>query len=150
MAESILFLTGHLARPRLEAVLEAMQASFAWKVLDIGVKVAALMTEEIITRRLQKPIEADKIMLPGRCRADLDRLSERFGHEISPGDIVVVGDTPLDIACARAGGAWVVAVATGNFSRAELEVHQPDVLLEDLQDTEAVVKAVLGFAAAVH
>ena len=79
MAESILFLTGHLARPRLEAVLEGMKAGFPWKVLDIGVKVAALMTEEIITRRLPKPVEADKIMLPGRCRADLDRLSERFG-----------------------------------------------------------------------
>jgi len=79
MAESILFLTGHLARPRLEAVLENMKASFAWKVLDIGVKVAALMTEEIIARRLPKPVEADKIMLPGRCRADLGRLSERFG-----------------------------------------------------------------------
>lgn len=79
MAESILFLTGHLARPRLEAVLKGMKASFAWKVLDIGVKVAALMTEEIIARRLPKPVEADKIMLPGRCRADLDRLSERFG-----------------------------------------------------------------------
>ena len=79
MAESILFLTGHLARPRLEAVLHSMPASFAWKVLDIGVKVAALMTEEIIARRLPKPVEADKIMLPGRCRADLTRLSERFG-----------------------------------------------------------------------
>jgi dihydropteroate synthase-like protein len=79
MAESILFLTGHLAHPRLEAVLEGMKASFAWKVLDIGVKVAALMTEEIIVRRLPEPVEADKIMLPGRCRADLDRLSERFG-----------------------------------------------------------------------
>lgn len=79
MAESILFLTGHLARPRLEAVLAGMKASFAWKVLDIGVKVAALMTEEIIARRLPKPVEADKIMLPGRCRADLARLSERFG-----------------------------------------------------------------------
>jgi dihydropteroate synthase-like protein len=79
MAESILFLTGHLARPRLEAVLAGMKASFAWKVLDIGVKVAALMTEEIIARRLPEPVEADKIMLPGRCRADLDRLSERFG-----------------------------------------------------------------------
>ena len=78
MAESILFLTGHLARPRLEAVLEGMKANFPWKVLDIGVKVAALMTEEIIMRRLQKPVEADKIMLPGRCRADLDRLSERI------------------------------------------------------------------------
>jgi len=79
MAESILFLTGHLARPRLEAVLRSMQAGFDWKVLDIGVKVAALMTEEIITRRLPSPVEADKIMLPGRCRADLGRLGDRFG-----------------------------------------------------------------------
>jgi len=78
------------------------------------------------------------------------RLSQHFRHEIRPADIVVVGDTPLDIACARAGGASVVAVATGTFSREELEVHQPDVLLDDLQDTEAVVKAVLGVAAAVH
>lgn len=79
MAENILFLTGHLARPRLEAVLEAMQGGFDWKVLDIGVKVAALMTEDIIARRLPAPVEADKIMLPGRCRADLDRLSKHFG-----------------------------------------------------------------------
>jgi dihydropteroate synthase-like protein len=79
MAESILFLTGHLARPRLEAVLEGMNGEFGWKVLDIGVKVAALMTEDIIVRRLPQPVEADKIMLPGRCRADLDRLTSRFG-----------------------------------------------------------------------
>ena len=79
MAENILFLTGHLARPRLEAVLTGMQASFAWKVLDIGVKVAALMTEEIIARRLPNPVEADRVMLPGRCRADLERLSTKFG-----------------------------------------------------------------------
>ena len=79
MTESILFITGHLARPRLEAVLEGMNGAFDWKVLDIGVKVAALMTEEIIQRRLPQPVEADKIMLPGRCRADLDRLSSSFG-----------------------------------------------------------------------
>jgi dihydropteroate synthase-like protein len=79
MAESILFLTGHLARARLEAVLHAMKASFDWKVLDIGVKVAALMTEDIITRRLPSPVAADKVMLPGRCRADTERLGKRFG-----------------------------------------------------------------------
>jgi dihydropteroate synthase-like protein len=80
MAESILFLTGHLAKARLEAVLSGMNdAGFDWKVLDIGVKVAALMTEDIILRRLPKPVEADKIMLPGRCRADIERLSGRFG-----------------------------------------------------------------------
>jgi len=79
MAESILFLTGHLAKARLEAVLAGMNdAGFDWKVLDIGVKVAALMTEDIISRRLQKPVEADTVMLPGRCRADLERLSKNF------------------------------------------------------------------------
>ncbi|MGH6864826.1 MAG: DUF6513 domain-containing protein [Methyloceanibacter sp.] len=85
MVESILFLTGHLARPRLEAVLEGMKAGFDWKVLDIGVKVAALMTEDIILRRLQGPVEADKIMLPGRCRADVDRLSARYGVPVMRG-----------------------------------------------------------------
>jgi dihydropteroate synthase-like protein len=85
MAESILFLTGHLARARLEAVLRAMKASFDWKVLDIGVKVAALMTEDIILRRLPAPIEADKIMLPGRCRVDAGRLSERYGVPVLRG-----------------------------------------------------------------
>ena len=85
MAESILFLTGHLAKARLETVLSAMKAPFDWKVLDIGVKVAALMTEDIISRRLPKPVEADKIMLPGRCRADLDRLSKIFGVPVLRG-----------------------------------------------------------------
>jgi phosphoglycolate phosphatase len=78
------------------------------------------------------------------------RLGLRFGQHIDPQHIVVVGDTPRDIACARAGGARVVAVATGHFSRAELEAHQPDIVLDDLHDTDTVVSTVLGLAAAVH
>ena len=85
MAEKILFLTGHLAQPRLEAVLQSMDAEFEWTVLDIGVKVAALMTEDIILRRLDSAGAADKIMLPGRCRADLDRLSGHYGVPVSRG-----------------------------------------------------------------
>jgi len=37
------------------------------------VKVAALMTQEIILRRLPRPVEAERVILPGRCRADLAR-----------------------------------------------------------------------------
>jgi dihydropteroate synthase-like protein len=85
MAENILFLTGHLAQPRLEAVLDSMDAEFDWKVCDIGVKVAALMTEEIILRRLESAGDAEKIMLPGRCRADLDRLSAHYGVPVVRG-----------------------------------------------------------------
>ena len=85
MPENILFLTGHLAKPRLKAVLEGMDPDFDWNVLDIGVKVAALMTEDIILRRLETVDGADKVMLPGRCRADLDKLSEHYGVPVVRG-----------------------------------------------------------------
>jgi hypothetical protein len=85
MSENILFITGHLAEPRLKAVLSSMEADFKWSVLDIGVKVAALMTEEIVLRRLPEAGAADKIMLPGRCRADLDRLSAHYGVPVVRG-----------------------------------------------------------------
>ena len=80
MAERILSLTGHLARPRLEKVLASLDdAGFEWSVFDVGVKVAALMTEAIIARRLPRPVEAERVLLPGRCRSDLARLSAEFG-----------------------------------------------------------------------
>ncbi len=85
MAERILFLTGHLARPRLEKVLAGAELGFAWSILDIGVKVAALMTETIIRRRLPRPVDADRVLVPGRCRADLARLSAEFGLPFSRG-----------------------------------------------------------------
>jgi phosphoglycolate phosphatase-like HAD superfamily hydrolase len=48
--------------------------------------------------------------------------------------IWVIGDTPLDVRCARAIGARVAAVATGLHSLEELEAEQPDLLLADLSD----------------
>nr|WP_040580496.1 DUF6513 domain-containing protein [Methyloferula stellata] len=86
MAERILFLTGHLARPRLEKVLHGLgETPFVWTVFDVGVQVAALMTGSIILRRLPRPVEADKIMVPGRCRADLDALSAELGVPVVRG-----------------------------------------------------------------
>jgi dihydropteroate synthase-like protein len=80
MAEHVLFLTGHLAHARLEKVLnETKGIGFPWTVLDVGVKVAALMTEPIIVRRLPRPVGASRVILPGRCRADLSRLAAEFG-----------------------------------------------------------------------
>ena len=63
---------------------------------------------------------------------------------LTSAEVIVVGDTPRDIACARAGGARAVAVATGQFSAATLAEHHPDALLSDLADTEAAVRAILG------
>ncbi len=58
--------------------------------------------------------------------------------------VVVIGDTPLDIACARAGGARAVAVATGHVGQEELADHRPDTLLPDLRNTDAAVAAILN------
>ncbi len=80
MAESILFLTGHLAEPRLTKLLAGMgETGFEWRVFDIGVQVAALMTEPIILRRLPRPIAATRVLLPGRAGVDTARLSTAFG-----------------------------------------------------------------------
>ncbi len=85
MSERILFLTGHLAYPRLEQVLTGLKPSFDWAIVDVGVKVAALMTEAIIARRLPRPVESDRVLLPGRCRADINRLTAEFGVPFARG-----------------------------------------------------------------
>jgi dihydropteroate synthase-like protein len=80
MAERLVFLTGHLARMRLERLLAGLgETDFSWEVIDIGVKVAALMTVEIIERRLKLPDGTGRVILPGRFRGDVDRLSAHFG-----------------------------------------------------------------------
>jgi len=71
------------------------------------------------------------------ARVAVERVGRRYG--LPPSRCVVVGDTEYDIACARAAGALVVAVATGVRSRAELEAHEPDLLLRDLANHEALI-----------
>jgi dihydropteroate synthase len=80
MAERLVFITGHLARARLEKILAGLtNPDFSFEIVNIGVKVAALMTEEIIKRRLKLPEGADRVILPGRYRGDLERLTSHFG-----------------------------------------------------------------------
>jgi phosphoglycolate phosphatase len=73
-----------------------------------------------------------------------ERAAQRYGHVFAGPDIVIVGDTPNDIACARAVGARAVAVATGPFSVDELRLHAPDAVLPDLTDTGAALTAILA------
>jgi phosphoglycolate phosphatase len=47
-------------------------------------------------------------------------------------EVLVIGDTPLDIRCARAIGAKVLTVGTGSFTPAQLREHEPDWAVEDL------------------
>ena len=58
---------------------------FDWSIFNVGVKVAALMTEPILMRRLPRPIDADRVVVPGRCRADLARLAQAFERPFQRG-----------------------------------------------------------------
>jgi phosphoglycolate phosphatase-like HAD superfamily hydrolase len=69
------------------------------------------------------------------------RMEERTGRSFTSADVIVIGDTPKDIACARAMGARCLAVATGRFNRMDLSVFTPWMVLEDLSDLGGVLKA---------
>ncbi|MEQ1652832.1 MAG: DUF6513 domain-containing protein [Hyphomicrobium sp.] len=78
--DKLLFLTGHLAENRLKATVSGLGLDEgSWKVANIGIKVAALMTDAIVRNRLKGPIEATRVIVPGRSRMDLQALGAHFG-----------------------------------------------------------------------
>ena len=70
----------------------------------------------------------------------LDRAKNHIAHPSHFEKIFVIGDTPYDINHGRAAGAVTVGVATGSYSREELEEHSPDHLFDDLNSLEMVLR----------
>ncbi|OIR04536.1 hypothetical protein GALL_134720 [mine drainage metagenome] len=90
VATNLLFLTGKLAEKSLNKVLEEVQSNpkspqFKYRVQQIGVSVAALMTPDLIARRLKEAGDADKIILPGLCQGDLLQLEAQYGIPVERG-----------------------------------------------------------------
>jgi dihydropteroate synthase len=80
MRERILFITGKLAEAALRRVLDAMQPTpFDYEVRNLGVSVAALMTADMVRRRLGDTGAATRIVFPGRCRGDFVALASELG-----------------------------------------------------------------------
>jgi phosphoglycolate phosphatase len=69
------------------------------------------------------------------------RVHECGGPRTMASETVVIGDTPLDVACAAASGARSIAVATGGFDVHALRAAGADVVLADLRDTSEVLGA---------
>ena len=91
MSDKLLFLTGHLAERRLTEIVDDLAPKrAAWTVQNLGIKVAALMTEAIVEKRLPRPLAADRVIVPGRSRMNLDRLSNHYGvaFERGPDELV--------------------------------------------------------------
>ncbi len=78
---------------------------------------------------------ADRNELPGLAVARaLDLVHHRFEGQ----DVVIIGDTPADVACGKVINARTVGVATGPYSAVELTAAGADVVFPDLLDTTAV------------
>ncbi|MDP2071377.1 DUF6513 domain-containing protein [Methylotenera sp.] len=92
--ENLLFLTGKLAEKSLHKVLSELQTKsqsnpktpqFKYRVQQIGVSVAALMTPELIARRLKETGDANKVIVPGLCLGDLTALEAKYGVPVERG-----------------------------------------------------------------
>ena len=75
-------------------------------------------------------------------RNDLVPVAVRRAREcgvppVEPSRVIVVGDTPNDVECARVAGATPVAVATGSYSVEQLRATGADIVFTDLSDTAA-------------
>ena len=70
----------------------------------------------------------------------LRRARERGLADVPPSRVLVVGDTPHDVACAHAVGARAVAVATGGYDVDRLRETGADHVFKDLSDTAAFLK----------
>lgn len=82
---------------------------------------------------------ADRAELPAVA---IRRAEQRFGRRFGGKSVVMVGDTPLDVACGAHLGVRTVAVATGSYSEEELRQCGADFVFPSLEDTGAVWSAI--------
>jgi phosphoglycolate phosphatase len=80
----------------------------------------------------------DRRRLPAIAR---ERARVLTGHEIPFSATTIIGDTPLDVDCARACGARALGVATGQHSQDELAACSPDLLFADFSEVDAALQA---------
>ena len=74
------------------------------------------------------------------AREALVEARTNLGAQLAPEHVWVIGDTPLDVRCARAIGAKVLAVATGVHSLEQLKEAEADLTLADLSDPSSFLE----------
>ena len=102
MKNNILFVTGKLAEKNVRSILDSIKdKDFTYEIRNLNINVAALLTTEMIHRRIGNVDSFNKIILPGKVRGDIDELAKKLKIEIERGpeelkDLpVMFGGNPL-------------------------------------------------------
>jgi phosphoglycolate phosphatase-like HAD superfamily hydrolase len=80
-------------------------------------------------------------MLPAVAQRRAEAL---LGRQVPGERMVIIGDTPADMHCGRALNVRAIGVATGRYTVSELASHAPTAVFDTLDETEAVVEAILA------
>lgn len=135
-------------KPGIPSLLDALQPHASLGLLTGNLEVTARIKLAAFDLNRYFPIGAygsdshDRNALGALALA---RAAAHYGRAFAARDTWVVGDTDRDIACAKAIGARVLAVATGHQDVETLRAHAPDVVLEDMADVESVKRVLLTF-----
>jgi phosphoglycolate phosphatase-like HAD superfamily hydrolase len=126
----------------------ALEVCVVQSVLTGNVRRMAEMKLSAVGLDTHLDLEAGAYGDSHEVRSELVHLARgnaarRYGRDFAGTATVLVGDTPLDVAAARATGARAVAVATGGTTADKLAESGADAVLPDLTDTAAVLSAIL-------
>ena len=84
--ENILFITGKLAENNLKKILESIsEKNFIYEIENLNINVAALLTTDMISRRIGDISRFNRIIVPGKVRGDIKELSKKLGIKVERG-----------------------------------------------------------------
>ena len=133
--------------PGVPAVLDALAAEPAWTRALLTGNVSSMADVKLGVFGIRDRFAWGAFGDEAPDRNELAKLAVRRAaerHGVRPEQCIVVGDTELDVACARAAGAKAVAVATGGTTQEALAAARPDLLLGDLEDAGALIRWASG------
>ena len=87
---------------------------------------------------------SDSAFRPELPACAVARAEALTGHHYVGKEIVIIGDTPADVACGAGLGVKTIAVATGRHGLEDLAAHRPDFLFSDFSDWRVVFEAILA------
>jgi len=76
-------------------------------------------------------------------QSSISKLETHYGTPVPVANVTLIGDTPLDIECAKKAGCAIVAVTTGNYTREQLAPLQPDVVCERLTEAKGFFSTIM-------